>query len=182
MLHAILESRNLSLSSRVREFRYKKRVNVMLDHKIELLKQVPLFAGLTENQLELIAGAGQKRFFEAREAIITQAEKGETAFLIMTGKAGCAKTEKGQPFIEDLWPGTLVGELGMLVETIHCVTVTASERLRALAIPREGFRAIMEAHPDIATHISDKLLIRLVGLAAQLREVDSRLAEIEKAA
>jgi CRP/FNR family transcriptional regulator, cyclic AMP receptor protein len=171
-----------SLSSVEDVFITDKQVDHMLDHKIELLRQVSLFAGLNDAQLEAIADIGEKRFFESGENIITQGGKGEIAFLIMTGKAGCLKQEKGQTFVEDLWPGTLVGELGMLIETVHGVTVTASERLRALAINREAFRAIMEAHPIIAKHISEKLLVRLHGLAAQLREVDGKLAEIERAA
>jgi len=154
----------------------------MLDSKIELLQLVPLFTGLTADQLGAIAEAGQKKYFEAEENLIEQGEKGDTGFLILTGKAGCSRSEKGQAFVEDLWPGTLVGELGMLVETVHTVTVTANERLRALAFPRDVFRSVMEEHPEIAKHISEKLLVRLHGLAAQLREVDSKLALIEKAA
>ncbi|MBI4725288.1 MAG: cyclic nucleotide-binding domain-containing protein [Rhodomicrobium sp.] len=154
----------------------------MLDQKIELLKQVPLFEGLLENQLEAIAISGEKRFFEAGDNLITQGEAGQTAFLILTGKAGCARDEKGENFVEDLWPGTLVGELGMLVETVHTVTVTAKERLRALALERSAFSIVMEMHPAIARHISEKLLVRLHGLAQKLREVDGKLAELEKAA
>ncbi len=154
----------------------------MVDQKIELLQLVPLFQGLTEDHLDAIASAGRKSYFEAGEKLIAQGEKGDTAFLILTGKAGCAKIEKGRVFVEDLWPGTFVGELGMLVETVHPVTVTANERLRALAFPRDVFRALMEQHPVIAKHISEKLLVRLHGLAAQLREVDIKLAELEKAA
>jgi CRP/FNR family transcriptional regulator, cyclic AMP receptor protein len=159
-----------------------QQVNFMLDRKIELLQQVPLFAGLPVSQLEAIAGAGKKRYFEANENLITQGEKGEAAFLILSGKAGCLRSLYNEALVEDLWPGTLVGELGMLVETVHAVTVTASERLRALAIGREAFRAVMEENPAIAKHISDQLVIRLHGLAAQLHEVDNRLAKIEKAA
>jgi CRP-like cAMP-binding protein len=154
----------------------------MLDQKIELLQKISLFAGLSEDQLRAVAAVGQKRFFEAGESLIAQGEKGDTAYLILTGKAGCTKNEKGQVFVEDLWPGTLVGELGMLVETVHGVTVTANERLRALALRRDDFRAVMEEHPLVAKHIAEKLLVRLHGLAAQLREVDSKLAAIEKAA
>ncbi len=154
----------------------------MLDHKIELLQQVPLFIGVTPDQLSAIAGVGKKTFFEAGENLISEGETGNTAFLIMTGKAGCPKIENGEVFIEDLWPGTLVGELGMLVETVHTLTVTAQERLRALAFHRDAFHAVMENHPDLARHISEKLLVRLHGLAAELHRVDSKLAEIEKAA
>ncbi len=154
----------------------------MLDSKIELLQLVPLFAGLTADELEAIANAGEKRFFVAGEELIAQGEKGDTAFLILTGKASCTRIEKGQTLNDDLWPGTLAGELAMLVETVHGVTVTASERLRALALPRTAVRGVMEAKPRIAKHIAEKLLTRLHGLAAELREVDNKLAEIEKAA
>jgi CRP/FNR family transcriptional regulator, cyclic AMP receptor protein len=154
----------------------------MLDQKIELLQQVPLLAGLPVNLLEAIAGAGEKRYFEANQNIITEGEKGEASFLILSGKAGYVRNVNGEAFAEDLWPGTLVGELGMLIETVHAVTVTASERLRALAIGRDALRAVMEENPAVAQHISDHLLTRLHGLADQLREVDKKLAEAEKAA
>ncbi|KAI93750.1 hypothetical protein T281_14810 [Rhodomicrobium udaipurense JA643] len=152
----------------------------MLDHKIELLQQVPLFRGLSDELLEAIAAIGQKTFFEADAKLITEGEIGSTAYLIMTGKAGCPRIEGGELYVEDLWPGTLVGELGMLVETVHSVSVTAQERLRALAFSRDAFRATMEKHPELAQHISEKLLVRLHGLAAEIRRVDGKLAEIEK--
>ncbi len=154
----------------------------MLDQKIELLQQVPLFAGLSEDLLSAVADSGRKTFFEAGDKLITEGEAGSAAYLIMTGKAGCPRIEVGETFTEDLWPGTLVGELGMLVETVHNVTVTAQERLRALAFHRDEFRTVMEAHPELAQHISEKLLVRLHGLAAEIRKVDERLAELEKAA
>ncbi len=154
----------------------------MLDSKIELLQLVHLFAGLSADELEAIANAGDKRYFEVGENLITQGERGDTAFLILTGKAACSRTEKGKVLNDDLWPGTLAGELAMLVETVHAVTVTASERLRALAFPRKAFRGVMETKPRIAKHVAERLLLRLHGLAAELRKVDSRLAEIEKAA
>ncbi len=97
----------------------------MLDQKIELLRKVPLFDGLPDDQIELIADAGEKRYFEAGENLIAAGETGTTAFLILTGKAGWVRVEQGENILEDIWPGTLVGELGMLVETVHAVTVTA---------------------------------------------------------
>ena len=154
----------------------------MLDQKIELLQQVPLLAGLGHAELQAIVNAGEKRFFEAGENLITQGEKGSVAFLILTGKARYAKLENEEALTEDLWPGTLVGELGMLVETVHTLTVTANERLRAHAISREAFRSVMEEHPIVARHISDNLLARLHGLASKLREVEGKLAGIEEAA
>jgi CRP/FNR family transcriptional regulator, cyclic AMP receptor protein len=154
----------------------------MLDQKIELLQSVPLFSGLTEDLLIAVADCGRKSFFEAGENLVTEGELGSIAYLIMTGKAGCQRREGAEVIDEDLWPGTLVGELGMLVDTVHNVTVTAKERLRALAFNRESFYAVMEANPALAHHISEKLLVRLHGLASEIRKVDAKLAELEKAA
>lgn len=152
----------------------------MLESKIELLEQVPLLQGLSASQLGAVAAIGTKKYFEAGEAIISEGETGEAAYLIMTGKASYQRIEKDQSFEQDLWPGTLVGELAMIVETVHALTVTAKERVRALAFDRETFRKVMEADPAIAKHISDKLLLRLHSLAADLRKVDAILERIEK--
>ena len=75
--------------------------------------------------------------------------------MILTGKANCSRKEKGHVLSDDLWPGTLAGELAMLVETVHGVTVTASERVSALALPRPAFRGVMEAKPRIAKNIAE---------------------------
>lgn len=154
----------------------------MLEKNIELLEQLPIFQGLSHEQLEAIAACATKAFFQQGEAIVTEGEAGETAYIILTGKAGCPVRDGDESFEEDLWPGTLIGELAMLVETVYPLTVTAKERLRALAIHREAFHEVMERDPAIAHHISDKLLVRLYGLAEQLRTVDEKLAAIEEAA
>jgi CRP/FNR family transcriptional regulator, cyclic AMP receptor protein len=154
----------------------------MLDQKMELLQSLPLFSGLSEDLLSAIADIGRKSFFEAGDNLVTEGEAGSIAYLIMTGKAGCQRREGAEFIDEHLWPGTLVGELAMLVDTVHNVTVTAKERLRALAFHRESFYAVMEAHPDLAQHIAEKLLVRLHGLASEIRKVDAKLAELEKAA
>jgi CRP-like cAMP-binding protein len=154
----------------------------VLDQKVELLQSVPLFEGLDADQIAVFAAAGQKVFFEAGQTIIAQGEQGESAYLIITGKAVCTAVEQGETHDRDLWPGTFLGELAMLVETEFAITATAKERTRALAFNRESVRAVLEEHPDIAQHFADKLLTRLQGLASELKALDERLAEMEAAA
>ena len=47
----------------------------MLELKIELLQLVPLFTGLSPEELDAIAIAGEKRFFETGENLIRRARK-----------------------------------------------------------------------------------------------------------
>ncbi len=151
----------------------------MLGPKIELLENLPIFGGLSKAQLGSIVNAAPKAFFEAGDNLITKDQPGDTAYLIMTGTAQCLNFP-GTPAAGDkIEPGSLVGELAMLAETVHALTVQARARVRALALKREALRHTMKRDPAIAQRISDNLLLRLQTFASDLRRLDDFLAGIE---
>jgi CRP/FNR family transcriptional regulator, cyclic AMP receptor protein len=152
----------------------------MLDAKIELLEKLPIFKGLSSSQLGSIVNVATKSFFEAGDNLITKDDAGHTAFLIMTGAARCIHFPGTPAAGERIGPGTLVGELAMLVDTVHTLTVQAQVRVRAIAIHREALRRAMQHAPAIAQQISDNLLIRLRNFAQDLREFDELLANVER--
>jgi CRP/FNR family cyclic AMP-dependent transcriptional regulator len=150
-----------------------------LETNAEVLGRVPVLEGLSREQLNAIADKGKKTFFAEGRHIIKAGTKGETTYLILTGLAttepdGVSATEP-----DLLEPGTLVGELAMLVETTHSMTVKAKVRVRALAITRSDLYELMESDPAIAHHFSQKLLGRLMDLANDLRQMDARFATLE---
>jgi CRP/FNR family transcriptional regulator, cyclic AMP receptor protein len=154
----------------------------MLGQKIEFLENLPIFRGLSRKQLGMIADAATKAYFEPGECLIEKDEPGDTAFLILTGTATCLQFPGTPAGGGDAGPGCLAGELAMLVETVHALTVQAKERVRALAIHRELLRRIMEREPAIAQQISDNLLLRLQNFAHELQKVDSLLSKAEAVA
>ncbi len=150
-----------------------------LEANAELLARGSIFHGLTSEQLTAITNATKKTFFEEGSVIVEAEKPGRTAYLILSGKA-VSRPPKGVNFApEELEPGTLVGEMAMLVETVYSVTIVAEERVRALAISREALLEVMEEDPSIAQHFSEKLLGRLSALAHDLRAVDAQFAELE---
>ncbi len=152
----------------------------MLDPKIGLLANLPTFQGLSKKQLGLIVDIATKSYFEADDTLIVKDEPGDAAYLIMTGAAKCIDFP-GKPYAsEHIAPGAMIGEMAMLVETIHTVTVQATERLRAMTIRREALRRAMETDPVIAQRISDNLLLRLQSFARELRRFDQWVSEAEK--
>lgn len=151
----------------------------MLRSRIELLQSLPIFKGLSERQLDTIANTGAKAFFEAGDNLISKDESGDTAFLIMTGAARCLQFPGGPAASEKIEPGSLIGELAMLVDTVHPFTVQAFVRVRALALKREALARAMEQEPAIAQQISANLTSRLQEFARDVRRLDSFLAKIE---
>ena len=151
----------------------------MLASKIELLYNLPIFKGLSGKQLGLIVDVATKTFFEAGDNLIAKDQPGDTAFLIMTGAAKCLHFPGAPAASDRIGPGSLVGELAMLVDTVHALTVTARTRIRALALHREAIKQAMERDPVIAQQISDNLLLRLQTFAQELRRLDDLLAKYE---
>jgi len=150
-----------------------------LETNAELLGRVPIFEGLSQAQLAAIANKGKKSYFAEGRVIIAAGEKGDAAYMILTGLASTAPEAESGLEPELLEPGTLVGELAMLVESTHRMTVKAKVRVRALAIPRADLYELMESDPSIAHHFAQKLVDRLQVLAGDLRKLDAHVAGVE---
>lgn len=154
----------------------------MLGDTIELLEALPIFKGLSRRQLGNILDVASKVYFEPGENLVTRYSRGDTAYLILTGAARCLGFPGNPVSSETIGPGCLVGELAMLSETVHSLTIQAKVRARALALRREDMRWVMQREPGIAEQISENLLTRLQDFASDLRRLDDFLAYIEDAA
>ena len=150
-----------------------------LDTNAALLGRVPLFDGLTQEQLLAIIAKSKKTFFEADEILTRAGEAGDTAHLILSGAAVTQPPEGEEYGPVRLEAGAFAGELAMLVETAYVLTIVAQERVRALAISRKDLLEVMEADPSIAHHFAEKLIDRLAALAHDLRAVDAKFAVLE---
>jgi CRP/FNR family cyclic AMP-dependent transcriptional regulator len=150
-----------------------------LETNAELLGHVPIFDGLSKEQLTAIANKGKKTFFAEGAEIIKTGTKCDTSYLVLTGLALTESPEESSILPELLEPGSLIGELAMLVESTPTLTVKAKVRVRALAISRADLYEVMEADPEIAHHFAQKLVMRLTALATDLRLVDLQFAAVE---
>jgi len=154
-------------------------LRMALESNAELLGRVSIFEGLTAEQLSAIASKGKKTFFSEVATLLREDETGDRAYLVLTGLALTEPAEGSGLAVEMLEPGTLIGEMAMLVESVHRITVKAKVRVRALAIERSDLYEVMETDPSIAQHFSEKLVDRLLHLANDLRHMDVRFAALE---
>jgi CRP-like cAMP-binding protein len=149
------------------------------DKNAELLGGVPLFHGLSPQQLAAIAARGTKQFFEAGAAVIKNRSKSKSAYLILSGTVETRPPKSSGLEPETFEAGSLVGEMAMLTEAVATMDVIAKDRMRALSIARSDLYELMEEDPDIAFQLSDKVTERLIFLAHDLRELDARFAALE---
>lgn len=148
---------------------------MQLDMLVMPLLRAPLFMDMTTAQLKTLALGAERVSFRAGEALITEGEAGDAAFLIVNGEvsvtAGAAEIDPSAR----LGMGTLVGEMAMLVDTVHSTTVMAQSAVRALMFTRAGLEALMVSEPTIADHIGRRIQDRVDDLVNTLQRVSALL-------
>lgn len=145
-----------------------------IDKVIAPLRRVPLFVGLKPLQLTEIARQAERIAFRPSSSIIEAGKTGDGAYLIVSGDAVCKPRAPAVP--QAVEPGSLVGELAMLVDHVYGATVVAESRVLCLKILRAALYEQMEADPSLANHFSGALAARLTQVAMEMRKIDEMLA------
>lgn len=139
------------------------------------LQHLPLFASLKPEQLEEIAHRAEKLRFKAGDIITHAGASADGAYLIVSGLAeriDAASALDREPII----PGSLIGEMAMLIDHEYRATVVARDRVLCLKITRAALTQHMLEDPSIADGLHEQMSHRLRETAEQLRRVDQMLA------
>lgn len=146
-----------------------------LDRATEVLRQIPLFAGLPAARLKLIAYAADVVRFEAGEAIVRQGEFTDAIHLLTEGEAeGWLTTAEGRDVrLSTVGRYSLFGETAVLCHGRCGATVRATSQVVALRIPASVFLGLVRESPDIAMRVMTLLAQRLEQNTALLQRHDA---------
>lgn len=146
-------------------------VRMALDKVVAPLLRQPLFAGLKPLQLTEIARHAERLKFRDGDVITQAGSPADGAYLIVSGEAERQPQSGSFDLAEPVEAGSLIGELGMLMEHNYGVTVVARGRVHCLKLAREAMLEQMREDEALARHF--RLLIegRLTQAAAELRRI-----------
>ncbi len=146
-------------------------VRMALDKVVAPLLRQPLFAGLKPLQLTEIARHAERLKFRDGDVITQAGSPADGAYLIVSGEAERQPQSGSFDLAEPVEAGSLIGELGMLMEHTYGVTVVARGRVHCLKLAREAMLEQMREDEAMARHF--RLLIegRLAQAAAELRRI-----------
>lgn len=149
-----------------------------MDALSALLVRLELFHELRPLQITEIVRRAEKVVFKPGQSLIADGEQGNAAIIIVSGEAVRTKAPMAPPDHEEtIEPGSMLGEMAMLIETEYSSTVVARTAVRALRIQREAMLEMMLEDPKLAEHFVARIARRLHGIAAELRKIDVVLAE-----
>jgi len=152
-----------------------------LDRDIELLKNLPLLTDLTPDQLRLLAFGADFRVVREGETLFRQGDFADSGFLVKSGSIGLYSTDEAEAQPDDVAdPGTLIGEMALMIDTRRIVRAVALERSELLQIRKGLFRRMLEEFPEIARHLQRSLGERLGAFAKEIAPVADMLDSIEQ--
>lgn len=134
------------------------------DEKIDLLRTVPLFAGLGERELERISTLSDVVDLPDGRTLTTQGRLGWEMFILVEGRAA---VERDGQLINEVGPGEVIGEIALLDGGPRTATVTLAEPSRLLVLARREFQALMDEFPDIRLQVLEAVAHRLRALDPQ---------------
>jgi CRP-like cAMP-binding protein len=150
---------------------------MILKDEVELLRRVPLFAGVEPTKLKLLAFTSDRMSFEAGQILFEQGDAGDAAYVVLNGSAEVLVNRAGSQIkVADLEKNAIVGEIAILCDVPRTATVRAQERLETLRISKDQFLRLLAEFPDMAIEIMRVLADRLGRTTAELSEARAQLS------
>jgi uncharacterized membrane protein len=114
-----------------------------------ILKQVPLFALLDEDETAVLAGQVELKTFAARQRIYKIGEPGGRAYVMVGGKVRITTVDQDhqEVIVDEPGTGEFFGFASMLEQTPHQTNAIALEQTHCLEIDRDDISILLERKP-----------------------------------
>jgi CRP-like cAMP-binding protein len=131
---------------------------------VQRLRQIPVFDGLSDKELDRISRSFTERTFPEGQEIAVEGRSGVGFFVIESGQASVSR---GGEEIRTLGPGDYFGEMALIDDGPRSADVVATSELRCHGMTAWNFRPLVETNGAIAWPL-------LQTLVSRLREAEAR--------
>jgi len=143
---------------------------------IEFLRQLPLFAGLSESDLGWLSENASPVSVAQGELLIEEGSPGDSLYIVIDGEFQVTKRSGPQDIAIDVREsGTVIGEMSLLDHAPRSASVRATRDSRLIMIHHDVFHRLLSNSPTAALAI-------LNTVTARLRQNESLLHQSEKMA
>ena len=136
----------------------------------ELLRRVPLFAGLTDADLRDVARAAVPIAVETGGWVFREGDAGEALFVVEGGtlEAVLDAERASERVVTTFTTGDFFGEMALLTGEPRSASVRCTSAARLLRVGQRDFNELVQSTPSIAVQLSRVLSSRLAATNEQL--------------
>jgi CRP/FNR family cyclic AMP-dependent transcriptional regulator len=124
----------------------------------EILRKAPLWSGLTEKELKVVARSFRELKYDTGVVIVRKGEAGVGFYLIADGTV---EVRSDGRVLSKLGPGQYFGEMSILDGQPRSADVVTLEPVRCLALTPWSFKSLVSEHPKMALKLLQESVRRL---------------------
>ena len=138
-----------------------------------LLRNVPLFSVLPENQLSLLTTLMSRKSFPRGTTIIAAGDQTESLYVVISGrlKVMISDDEGREVILAILGPNEFFGEMGLIDDQPRSASVVALEACELLSLSKRDFKKCLAENFEMAMTV-------MRGLVTRLREADQKIGSL----
>lgn len=131
---------------------------------LELLRKVPVFTDLPDDQIDWFLGQTQEVRLKSGASYVRQGDPADTMFVLLEGEFQWRGEFSGESFVRDMSAGEVTGILPFSRMKTYAVSGRVLSDARILRFPASMFPQLVQRMPELAT--------RLVGIMSdRIREI-----------
>jgi len=138
-----------------------------------LLRNVPLFSMLAENQLTLLTGAVSRKSFSRGTTIIAAGGVTESLYVVISGrlKVMMSDDEGREVILAIIGPNEFFGEMSPIDDRPRSASVVALEACEMLTLTKRDFNRCLADNFEMAMTV-------MRGLVKRLREANQKISSL----
>lgn len=148
-----------------------------IEDDIAFFEAVPTLVVLGKQALRVLAIGAETRHLHGGAVLFYAGELADGGYIVVEGSLLVEPANPGEGTEYTVGPGTLLGELALLTETISPVTAIAKEPTVLIRISRNLFRKTLEGYPAAAKRLRDAMAERVAGWTHELTAVKNALEQ-----
>jgi CRP-like cAMP-binding protein len=143
-----------------------------IEDDVALLERVPTLRLLGSSSLRMLAIGSEQRNFERGDYLFHAGEEADSGFIV---QRGAFRIDDGASAEVVAGPGTLIGELALVVAMRRPSTAVALERSSVIRVARSLFQRVLESDPAAARRLRDEFATRTSQLASDILMAGAKL-------
>jgi ribosomal protein S18 acetylase RimI-like enzyme len=137
----------------------------------DAVHHVPLFSGLSSEQVARLAGVCRVDSFAPGEVLFREGEVDHQIYVLLDGEVAIS-VQTSADLVGSVGAGECLGEMALLTARGHSATATATTRVETAILGHHDLTELIRLRPDIGIHIYRNLA---VGMGEKLRRLDVSL-------
>jgi CRP-like cAMP-binding protein len=144
-----------------------------IDDDVALLERVPTLRLLGRESLRMLAIGSEQRDVPRGDLLFNQGDEADSGFVVQRG-AFRIDDDAGAELTAG--PGTLLGELALVMSMKRPSSATALEYSTVIRITRSLFQRVLESDPAAARRLRDEFAVRTSQIASDILIAGGKLS------